>query len=36
MFFASNSIPDQYKTQEICDVAVSLYPLFDRILNIFN
>ena len=26
MFFAFDSIPDQYKTQEICDIVVSLYP----------
>ena len=25
-FFVFDSIPDQYKTQEICDLAVSLYP----------
>ena len=25
-FFVFDSIPDQYKTQEICDQAVSLYP----------
>ena len=27
MFFVVNSIPDQCKTQEICDLVVSLYPL---------
>ena len=27
MFFVFNSVPDLYKTQEICDTAVSLYPL---------
>ena len=26
MFFVFNSIPDQYKTQEMCDVVVSLNP----------
>ena len=26
MFFVFDSIPDQYKTQEICDIVVSLYP----------
>ena len=26
MFLAFESIPDQHKTQEICDIAVSLYP----------
>ena len=25
-FFIFDSIPDQYKNQETCDVAVSLYP----------
>ena len=25
-FSVFDSIPDQYKTQEICDIAVSLYP----------
>ena len=24
-FFVFDSIPDQYKTQEICDIVVSLY-----------
>ena len=32
MFFVFDFIPDQYKTQEICDVFVSLYPFFDSIL----
>ena len=31
MFFMFDSIPDQYETQEICDIAVSLY-LFASIL----
>ena len=26
MFFIFSSIPDQYKTQEICDLVDSLYP----------
>ena len=26
MFFVFDSIPDQYKTQEICEIVVSLYP----------
>ena len=26
VFFVFDSIPDQYKTQEMCDVVVSLYP----------
>ena len=26
MFFVSDSIPDQYKTQQICDTVASLYP----------
>ena len=26
MFFMFDSIPDQYKTQEICDIAVYLNP----------
>ena len=26
VFFAFGSIPDQYKSQEICDISVSLYP----------
>ena len=25
-FFVFDSIPDQYKTREICDLAVSLFP----------
>ena len=25
-FFVFDSIPDQYKTQEICDIVISLYP----------
>ena len=25
-FFVFDSIPDQYKTQEICNIVVSLYP----------
>ena len=25
-FFVFNSIHDQYKTQETCDIVVSLYP----------
>ena len=25
-FSVFDSIPDRYKTQEICDIAVSLYP----------
>ena len=25
-FFVFDSIPDQYKTQEICDLVVPLYP----------
>ena len=27
MFFVFDSISDQYKTQEICDIVVYLYPL---------
>ena len=27
MLFAFDSIPGQYKTQEICDIVVSLYPI---------
>ena len=27
-FFVFDYIPDQYKTQEICNLAVSLYPSF--------
>ena len=27
MFFVIDSILDQYKTHEICDIVVSLYPL---------
>ena len=26
MFFVLDSISDQYKSQEICDIVVSLYP----------
>ena len=26
MCFVFDSIPDQYKTKEICDLVVSLYP----------
>ena len=26
MFFVFDSIPDQYKTQEVYDIVVSLYP----------
>ena len=26
MFFVFDAVPDQYKTQEICDIVVSLYP----------
>ena len=26
VFFVFDSIPDQYKTQEICDIVVSLHP----------
>ena len=26
MFFITDSIPNQYKTQEICEIVVSLYP----------
>ena len=26
MFFIVDSIPNQYKTQEICEIVVSLYP----------
>ena len=28
MFFVFDSIPDQNKTQEICDIVVSLYPFY--------
>ena len=27
MFFVFDSIPDEYKTQEICDIVVSLHSL---------
>ena len=26
MVFVFDAVPDQYKTQEICDIVVSLYP----------
>ena len=26
MFFVFDSIPDQYKSQKICDIVASLYP----------
>ena len=26
MFFITDSIPNQYKTQEICEIVVCLYP----------
>ena len=33
MFFVFNSIPDQYKTQDIYEIAVSIYPFFNSILS---
>ena len=26
MFFVFDAVPDEYKTQGICDIVVSLYP----------
>ena len=26
MVFVFDSVPDQYKTHEICDIVVSVYP----------